>query len=70
MQIQHLADIVDHELDDTNDNYEASLGLLMKGQCGEATRNAYKTKCAAKTGINDQFDALMKQIEAQTSTGN
>ena len=69
-QIQHLADIVDHELDDTNDNYEASLGLLMKGQCGEATRNAFKTKCSEKAGINDQFDALMKQIEAQTSTGN
>mgnify|MGYP003311253282 FL=1 len=32
MQIQHLADIVDHELDDTNDNYEATLSILMKNQ--------------------------------------
>ena len=69
-QIQQLADIVDHELDDTNDNYEASLSILLKNQCGEATRQAYTTKCSAKTGINEQFDALMKQIEAQSSTGN
>ena len=69
-QIQQLADIVDHELDDTNDNYEASLSILLKNQCGEATRQAYATKCSAKTGINEQFDAMMKQIEAQSSTGN
>ena len=41
MQIQVLADIVDHELDDTNDNYESSLSILMKGQCsGDMTHTA------------------------------
>lgn len=61
MQIQVLADIVDHELDDTNDNYEASLSILMKGQCGEAYRQAFQNKCKGREAINEQFEKLMQQ---------
>ena len=61
MQIQHLADIVDHELDDTNDNYEASLSILMKGQCGEAYRQAFQNKCSSREAINAQFEKLLQE---------
>jgi len=61
MQIQVLADIVDHELDDTNDNYEASLSILMKGQCGEAYRQAFQNKCSSREAINAQFEKLMQE---------
>ena len=61
MQIQVLADIVDHELDDTNDNYEASLSILMKGQCGEAYRQAFQNKCSTREAINAQFEKLMQE---------
>ena len=62
MQIQVLADIVDHELDDTNDNYEASLSILMKGQCGEAYRQAFQNKCSSREAINAQFEKLMLSL--------
>ena len=61
MQIQVLADIVDHELDDTNDNYESSLSILMKGQCGEAYRQAFQNKCSSREAINEQFQKLMQE---------
>jgi len=61
MQIQVLADIVDHELDDTNDNYEASLSILMKGQCGEAYRQAFQNKCSSREAINAQFEKLLQE---------
>ena len=61
MQIQVLADIVDHELDDTNDNYESSLSILMKGQCGEAYRQAFQNKCSSREAINAQFQKLMQE---------
>ena len=61
MQIQVLADIVDHELDDTNDNYESSLSILMKGQCGEAYRQAFQNKCSSREAINAQFEKLMQE---------
>ena len=61
MQIQVLADIVEHELDDTNDNYEASHSILMKGQCGEAYRQAFQNKCSSREAINEQFQKLMQE---------
>ena len=61
MQIQVLADIVDHELDDTNDNYESSLSILMKSQCGEAYRQAFQNKCSSREAINAQFQKLMQE---------
>ena len=61
MQIQVLADIVDHELDDTNDNYESSLSILMKNQCGEAYRQAFQNKCSSREAINEQFQKLMQE---------
>ena len=60
-QIQQLADIVDHELDDTNDNYEASLSILLKNQCGEAYRQAFQNKCSSREAINEQFQKLMQE---------
>tara|TARA_Y100001947_G_C10114793_1_gene208702 strand:- start:14 stop:385 length:372 start_codon:yes stop_codon:yes gene_type:complete len=46
-----LSTIIDHELDDTNDNYEKTLNLLIAGKCDEAAANAYKNKCEVKPTI-------------------
>ena len=56
-QIQQLADIVDHELDDTNDNYEESLGLIIAGKCDEGAAIAYKNKCEARPSISEILQA-------------
>ena len=37
-EIQAMADKVDHEMDDVNDNYEASLDLIIKGKCSDALK--------------------------------
>ena len=46
-----LSAIIDHEMDDMNDNYEQSLGLIIAGKCDEAANMAYKNKCEAKPTI-------------------
>ena len=46
-----LSEIIDHEMDDMNDNYEKSLGLILSGKCEEAAANAYKNKCEVKQSI-------------------
>ena len=46
-----LSEIIDHEMDDMNDNYEESLGLILAGKCGEAANLAYKNKCEARPSI-------------------
>ena len=46
-----LSEIIDHEMDDMNDNYEQSLGLIIAGKCDEAANMAYKNKCEAKPTI-------------------
>ena len=38
-------------MDDMNDNYEQSLGLIIAGKCDEAANMAYKNKCEAKPTI-------------------
>ena len=40
-----LSEIIDHEMDDMNDNYEESLGLIIAGKCDEGASTAYKNKC-------------------------
>ena len=46
-----LSEIIDHEMDDMNDNYEESLGLILAGKCGEAANLAYKNKCEVRPSI-------------------
>lgn len=36
---EKLLEIVDHEMDDTNDNYEKSFNLLLQNKDSEALRN-------------------------------
>ena len=40
-RMMEIAEIIDHEMDDVNDNYEASFGLLLKNQCSDAYMNAF-----------------------------
>tara|TARA_Y100001951_G_C11217701_1_gene226825 strand:+ start:111 stop:395 length:285 start_codon:yes stop_codon:yes gene_type:complete len=35
---EKLYEVVDHEMDDTNDNYEASLDIIIKGSCSDALK--------------------------------
>ena len=37
-----VAEIIDHEMDDTNDNYEASFGLLLGNECSDAYKTAFE----------------------------
>ena len=46
-----LSEIIDHEMDDMNDNYEESLGLIIAGKCDEGAATAYKNKCEARPSI-------------------
>ena len=54
-----IAEIIDHEMDDTNDNYEASLGLLLSGQCSDAYKQAFDNKCEGRAQIKE---LMMKKI--------
>ena len=53
-----IAEIIDHEMDDTNDNYEASFGLLLSGQCSDAYKKAFDNKCEGMAKLNE---LIMKQ---------
>ena len=46
-----LSEIIDHEMDDMNDNYEEALGLIIAGKCDEGAATAYKNKCEARPSI-------------------
>ena len=48
-----IAEIIDHEMDDTNDNYEASFGLLLSGQCSDAYKQAFDNKCEGRAKIQE-----------------
>lgn len=48
-----IAEIIDHEMDDTNDNYEASFGLLLSGQCSDAYKKAFDNKCEGRAKIKE-----------------
>ena len=48
-----VAEIIDHEMDDTNDNYEASFGLLLSGQCSDAYKKAFDNKCGGRAQIQE-----------------
>ena len=52
-----LSAIIDHEMDDMNDNYEQSLGLIIAGKCDEGAANAYKNKCEARPSITEILQA-------------
>jgi len=48
-----IAEIIDHEMDDVNDNYEASFGLLLKNQCSGAYKKAFDNKCEGRAKIKE-----------------
>ena len=48
-----VAEIIDHEMDDTNDNYEASFSLLIGGQCSDAYKQAFDNKCEGRAKIQE-----------------
>ena len=54
-----IAEIIDHEMDDTNDNYEASFGLLLSGQCSDAYKQEFDNKCEGRAQIKE---LMMKKI--------
>ena len=54
-----IAEIIDHEMDDTNDNYEASFGLLLSNQCSDAYKKAFDNKCEGRAQIKK---LMMKKI--------
>jgi hypothetical protein len=35
---EKLYEVIDHEMDDANDNYEASLDMIIKGSCPDAIK--------------------------------
>ena len=53
-----IAEIIDHEMDDVNDNYEASFSLLLKNQCSDAYKQAFDNKCEGRAKLNE---LIMKQ---------
>ena len=53
-----IAEIIVHEMDDVNYNYEASFGLLLKNQCRDAYKQAFDNKCAGRAKLNE---LIMKQ---------
>ena len=53
-EAKSLFDIVDHEMDDTNDNYEESLQLILENNCEEAVKNYHDLMC--KIGIKEVAD--------------
>ena len=52
-----LSEIIDHEMDDMNDNYEESLGLIIAGKCDEGAVIAYKNKCEVRPSISEILQA-------------
>ena len=52
-RMMEIAEIIDHEMDDVNDNYEASFGLLLKNQCNDAYKQAFDNKCEGRSLIKD-----------------
>ena len=54
-----IAEIIDHEMDDTNDNYEASFSLLLSNQCSDAYKTAFDNKCEGRAQIKE---LMMKKI--------
>lgn len=63
-RMMEIAEIIDHEMDDTNDNYEASFGLLLKNQCADAYKTAFDNKCGGKTKIIELINKKLKTNKA------
>ena len=63
-RMMEIAEIIDHEMDDTNDNYEASFGLLLKNQCSDAYKKAFDNKCEGRSLIKD---LVKKQLQLNPS---
>ena len=57
-RMMEIAEIIDHEMDDVNDNYEASFSLLLKSQCSDAYKQAFDNKCEGRAKLNE---LIMKQ---------
>ena len=53
VRMVEIAEIIDHEMDDTNDNYEASFGLLLGNQCSDAYKTAFENKCEGRAQIRE-----------------
>ena len=47
---EKLFQIVDHEMDDTNDNYEETLHLILQSECEEALIKYKEIACEIKHG--------------------
>ena len=63
-RMMEIAEIIDHEMDDVNDNYEASFGLLLKNQCSDAYKKAFDNKCEGRSLIKD---LVKKQLQLNPS---
>ena len=63
-RMMEIAEIIDHEMDDVNDNYEASFGLLLKNQCSDAYKKAFDNKCEGRSLIKD---SVKKQLQLNPS---
>ena len=63
-RMMEIAEIIDHEMDDVNDNYEASFGLLLKNQCSDAYNKAFDNKCEGRSLIKD---LVKKQLQLNPS---
>ena len=46
---EKLYEIVDHEMDDTNDNYEETLHLILQSECEEAVVKYKEIACKMET---------------------
>ena len=54
---EKLYQIVDHEMDDTNDNYEETLQLILQSECEEALVKYKQIACKIETkGLQHDID--------------
>ncbi len=60
---EKLYEVVDHEMDDTNDNYEETLHLILQSECEEALVKYKEIACAIEhkslvidDEVNHDFD--------------
>ena len=54
---EKLYEIIDHEMDDANDNYEESLQLILQDKCEEAIVKYKKIACAIEIKKHEYHDS-------------
>ena len=54
---EKLFQIVDHEMDDTNDNYEETLHLILQSECEEALVKYKDIACRIEVKKNEYADS-------------